>query len=324
MFVVTGAAGFIGSCFVWKLNQEGIEDILLVDQLGEGEKWKNLQGKSFRDYVEKDDFITSIEAGKWRGKDIEAIFHLGACSSTTETDASYLIQNNFKYSQKLAEYAFKHDIYFSYASSAATYGGGEAGYSDADARLESLRPLNMYGSSKHLFDLWLLRNRLLDKVVGFKFFNVFGPNEYHKGEMRSVICKAYEQITNTGKLKLFKSYRKEFKDGEQKRDFVYVKDTIALMFAFFQKRDVRGIFNLGTGEARTWNDLARAIFKALGHEVNIEYIEMPEAIRQKYQYFTQAEMGKARKTRLSFQFQPLEEAVSDYVQNYLAKEFSCL
>jgi len=323
MIVVTGGAGFIGSCFVWKLNEEGVQEILVVDQLGSDEKRKNLQGKSFIDYAEKDAFLKDLLNQKVPGK-IDAIFHLGACSSTTETDASYLIENNYAYSRKLAAYAIENDIYFSYASSAATYGDGENGYSDDEVKLRSLRPLNMYGCSKHMFDLWLLQNKHFDKVVGFKYFNVFGPNEYHKGDMRSVICKAYAQIQESGKLRLFKSYREAYKDGEQKRDFVYVKDAIDLMYAFYQSKNVRGIFNLGTGKARTWNDLAKAVFNALGKEPKIEYIEMPENIREKYQYFTEAAMSKAEKTSVSFKFSSLEDSVRDYVQNYLAKEAGCL
>jgi len=323
MIVVTGGAGFIGSCFIWKLNEEGIQDILVVDQLGSTEKWKNLQGKSFVDYVEKDAFLNDLLSQKLSGK-IDAIFHLGACSSTTETNASYLIENNYAYSRKLATYAIENDVYFSYASSAATYGDGENGYSDNEAKLRELHPLNMYGCSKHMLDLWLLQNKHFDKVVGFKYFNVFGPNEYHKEDMRSVICKAYEQIRDSGKLRLFKSYRDAYKDGEQKRDFVYVKDAINLMYAFYQNQNVRGIFNLGTGKARTWNDLAAAAFKALDKNPEIEYIDMPQNIREKYQYFTEADMSKAEKTGVSFKFSSLEDSVRDYVQNYLAKEVSYL
>ncbi|MBN1493423.1 MAG: ADP-glyceromanno-heptose 6-epimerase, partial [Candidatus Omnitrophica bacterium] len=225
MIVVTGGAGFIGSCFIWKLNQEGITDILVIDHLDTDEKWKNLRGKKFLDYMEKDDFLARLSA-KNAPHGITEIYHIGACSSTTESDASFLLRNNYEYSKKLAEYAFANDIYFCYASSAATYGDGSEGYNDDESKLETLRPLNMYGFSKHMFDLWLLRNDLLNKVVGFKYFNVFGPNEYHKGDMRSIICKAFDQITETGKLKLFKSYKPEYDDGEQKRDFIYIKDVV--------------------------------------------------------------------------------------------------
>jgi ADP-L-glycero-D-manno-heptose 6-epimerase len=319
MIVVTGGAGFIGSCFIGKLNQEGITDILVVDQLDADEKWMNLRGKKFLDYMEKDDFLARLNA-KTPPHGISEIYHIGACSSTTESDASFLLKNNYEYSKRLAEYAFANDLYFCYASSAATYGDGAEGYSDDESSLEKLQPLNMYGFSKHMFDLWLLRNGHLDKVIGFKYFNVFGPNEYHKGDMCSVICKAYDQIMRTGKLKLFKSYRPDYKDGEQKRDFVYIKDVVDVMFLMSRKKDIRGIYNLGTGAAHTWNRLAKAIFTAMNKKCNIDYIDMPEEIKAKYQYFTQADMCKFKKLGPGFEFSTLEESVKDYVQNYLMSE----
>ncbi len=319
MIVVTGGAGFIGSCFIWKLNQEGIADILVVDHLDTDEKWMNLRGKKFLDYMEKDDFLARLNA-KMPPHGITEIYHIGACSSTTESDASFLLRNNYEYSKKLAEFAFANDIYFCYASSAATYGAGAEGYNDNDTFLENLKPLNMYGFSKHMFDLWLARNGHLDKALGLKYFNVFGPNEYHKGDMRSVICKAYDQITKTGKLKLFRSHRPEYKDGEQKRDFVYIKDVVDVMFLFSRRKDIRGIFNLGTGEAHTWNRLAKAIFSAMNRKCTIDYIDMPDDIRPKYQYFTQADMTKFKRLQLGFEFTSLEKSVNDYVQNYLMAE----
>jgi ADP-L-glycero-D-manno-heptose 6-epimerase len=317
MIVVTGGAGFIGSCFVRELNERNIMDILVVDRLGTGVKWKNLVGKRFSNVEHKDVFRKKLLAGGY-GAEIEAIYHLGACSATTEIDADYLLDNNYKYSRDLAEYAEKRNIRFIYASSAATYGAGEQGYTDTV--YETLKPLNMYGYSKHLFDQWVLQSGLAGKVVGVKFFNVFGPNEYHKGEMASLVFKAYRQIVETGKLRLFKSYKLEYADGEQQRDFVYVKDCTSAMANLLKYGEVTGIYNLGSGKARSWNDLARAVFAAMERPLNIEYVEMPEYLRPQYQYFTQADMTKLQQTRV---YQPptgLEDAVCDYVQEYLAQE----
>lgn len=310
-FIVTGGAGFIGSAMVWKLNQAGEKDILVVDHLGNSEKWQNLNGKVFADYLEKDVFIEELLAGKFGGV-FKGIFHIGACSSTTETDASYMLANNYHYSKRLAQWALTKNIPFIYASSAATYGDGSLGYSDDDEVSLKLAPLNVYGYSKYLFDQWLIRNNLGHKVVGLKYFNVFGPNEYHKGDMSSVILKGYEQIKKEGKLRLFKSYRPEYRDGEQKRDFIYVKDVVEVMYQLLNSK-ARGIFNLGTGEARSWNDLAAALFSALELKPNIEYIEMPDQLRDKYQYFTQAEMGKLARAGIKYTPTRLEAAVADYV-----------
>ena len=323
MIILTGGAGFIGSCFLSKLNYEGEKEIIVVDHLGYTSKWNNLTGKSFLDYFEKDEFLDKLD--KFRPhKKMKAIFHIGACSSTMETDASYLIENNYEYSKKLAMWAFDNNVPFYYASSAATYGDGRFGYSDEDENTLRLLPLNMYGYSKHLFDLWLLKNKLLDKVVGFKYFNVFGPNEYHKGEMRSLVVKAYHQIKKDRKIKLFKSYRPEYKDGEQQRDFIYIKDVVNLMYHFYAESNVRGIFNVGTGRARTWNDLANAVFSALEIPTQIEYIDMPEIMREKYQYFTKADLSKMREKDISISFASLENSVADYVKNYLEKNSAFL
>lgn len=319
MIVVTGGAGFIGSCFVWKLNQLGVDDILIVDHLGRDEKWKNLVGKRFADYVDKDEFLDQLESGKYLGA-ISGIVHLGACSATTETDADYLMANNYQYSQTIARWCIAHHVKLWYASSAATYGDGSLGYSDNDALTPHLRPLNMYGYSKHLFDLWVLRNRLHTQVTGFKFFNVFGPNEYHKGDMRSVIHKAFPLARSEGRIRLFKSYRPEYPDGGQQRDFIYIKDAIEVMAFFFTRPGLAGIFNLGTGCARSWNDLAHAIFAALGIPGHIEYFDMPEALRGKYQYFTQADLTKLRNVGCTHEFMSLEASVADYVRNYLIPE----
>jgi len=315
--ILTGGAGFIGSCFLWKLNSEGIDNVIVVDDLGSSDKWRNLLGKKFHDYIQKDDFLKMLDEGKFRR--ISTIVHLGACSSTTLTDGAYFIKNNYEYSKSLALWAKKHNARLIYASSAATYGDGSKGYDDSRETLHSLRPLNMYGCSKHLFDLWMLRNGLLNETVGIKFFNVFGPNEYHKGEMMSVVCKRFEDVRDKGVIKLFKSYRTEYKDGGQKRDFIYVKDAVNVIFYFMKNMDKSGIFNLGSGIARSWNDLANAMFSALGKEPYIEYIDMPVTLKAKYQYFTEAKMDKLRKSGFKNKFTPLEEAVKDYI-SYLQHE----
>jgi ADP-L-glycero-D-manno-heptose 6-epimerase len=317
MIIVTGGAGFIGSAIVWQLNQLGREDIIIVDELGLEEKWKNLVGLKFQDFIHKDDFIEKLNNGvKYK---ISAIIHMGANSSTTEKDADHLIKNNFQYTQKLAKYSFKNDIRFIYASSAATYGDGSLGFNDAEEKLNSLRPLNMYGYSKSLFDIWAKSQGLLNKIVGLKYFNVYGPNEYHKGDMRSVVHKAFEQIRDTGKVKLFKSENPDYKDGEQKRDFVYVKDAVGMTLFFLDNLDKNGIFNVGSGNARTWKDLVTAIFNAMGKPVNIDYIDLPKSLSQKYQYFTEANLSKVKKAGYAKSLSTLEDGVTDYVKNYLLK-----
>ncbi len=317
MYIVTGGAGFIGSALVSRLNSAGITDILVVDNLGSSEKWKNLVGKTFQDYVHKSDFLKTVETSK-NAIPAKAVIHLGACSSTTETDADYMYRNNFLYTRTLAEWCLEKQIPFVYASSAATYGDGSVGFSDGDETSEKLSPLNIYGYSKQLFDLWALKTGAHKKMVGLKFFNVFGPNEYHKGEMRSVVHKAFQQIERTGQVELFKSYRKDFEDGGQKRDFVYVKDCTEVIWWFLENRKVSGIYNLGTGKARSWKDLVASVFSALGREPKIKFIEMPQELQGKYQYFTEAEMTKLQKAGCKVQFQSLEHSVADYVKNYLA------
>jgi ADP-L-glycero-D-manno-heptose 6-epimerase len=319
MIIVTGGAGFIGSALIAELNRRQISDILVVDELGTDQKWKNLRNLSFADYVEKDDFLDMVIEDKLDSS-VDVVFHLGACSDTTETNASYLVKNNYEYSKLLAQWATDADIRFIYASSAATYGDGSAGFSDDEAKIEVLRPLNMYGYSKHLFDMWARRAGLLGKIVGLKYFNVFGPNEYHKGDMMSFVVKAFEQIKTTGKVRLFKSYRPEYADGEQVRDFLYVKDAVNMTLFFFDNPYINGIFNIGTGETRTWNDLVIAVFVGIGGKPNIEYIEMPASIRSQYQYFTQADLSKLRRAGYSKQTTPLEDAIRDYIQNYLEKD----
>jgi len=319
MIIVTGGAGFIGSALIAELNRRQITNILVVDQLGVDGKWKNLQSLSFADYIEKDDFLDMVIEDKL-GSPVDVVFHLGACSDTTETNASYLVKNNYEYSKLLAQWAINADVRFIYASSAATYGDGSAGFSDDEENMGALRPLNMYGYSKHLFDMWARRAGLLSKIVGLKYFNVFGPNEYHKGDMMSFVVKAFNQIKTSGRVRLFKSYRPEYADGEQVRDFLYVKDAVCMTLFFFDNPHLSGIFNIGTGETRTWNDLVIAVFVAMGKKPNIEYIEMPASIRNQYQYYTCADLSKLRKAGYNNQITPLEDAIKDYVQNYLEKD----
>ncbi len=314
--VVTGGAGFIGSALVWDLNRKGEDDIIIVDSLGSGEKWKNLASLRFADYLEKDDFLQLVTAGRLPDS-IEAIFHFGACSSTSETDLRYLIQNNYQYSKSLAEYALGGGIRFIYASSAATYGDGSNGYGDDESTIGNLRPLNGYGFSKHLFDLHARREGWLDRITGLKFFNVFGPNEYHKGDMRSMVCKGFEQIKAKGKMNLFHSYRDGYMDGEQERDFIYVKDAVDMVLFLYERPGLKGLFNIGSGTARTWNDLAHAIFDVMQLRRQIQYIPIPEAIKDAYQYHTEADMGKLRRAGYEKDTLPLEEAVADYVKEYL-------
>ena len=245
---------------------------------------------------------------------------MGACSDTTETDAEYLEKNNYQFSTLLAKWATDANIRFIYASSAATYGDGSAGFSDDEEKIENLKPLNPYGQSKHLFDLWARRSGLLEKIVGLKYFNVFGPNEYHKGDMRSFVVRAFEQINATGKVRLFKSYKPEFKDGQQMRDFLYVKDAVDMTLFFYDNPEINGLFNIGAGKARTWNDLVKAVFAAMGKTPKIEYIEMPDSIRNQYQYFTQADITKLHQAGYNKKTTPIEDAIKDYVQNYLQKD----
>ena len=297
------------------LNQRGIEDILIVDGLGSDEKWKNLVGLAFEDVMSIEDFRDLI--GEYAFDELETVFHLGACSSTTEEDADYLLDNNYRYTREICEWCLSNDVRLIYASSAATYGDGALGYSDEDEQTPGYNPLNMYGFSKQLFDLWALRSGLFDRIVGLKYFNVFGPFEDHKGDMRSVVHKAYSQILSTGTVELFKSYRENYADGEQRRDFVYVKDAVEVSLFFHDHQDVSGLFNCGTGESRTWKDLVTALFTAMGCEPNIKFIDMPEALRSRYQYFTQADDRKLRSAGYDRPFTPLEEAVSDYVKVHL-------
>jgi len=315
--VITGAAGFIGRNAVAELNSRGFDNLLLVDHLGTDEKWRNLVGLRYEDIVAPDNFLAQIQGGKLPA--IESIIHLGACSATTERDADYLLRNNYHYTRTLCEWSLRNDARFIYASSAATYGDGAHGYSDDDASTITLQPLNMYGYSKHMFDLWALKHKLFDRIVGLKYFNVFGPYEDHKDDMRSVISKSYRQIGLEGKVSLFKSYQPGYADGEQMRDFVYVKDAVDVTL-WFLEHAAGGLFNCGTGIARTWKDLATAVFTAMDVPVNIGYIDMPETLKGKYQYFTEAKMSKLRAAGYDKPFTSLEGAVLDYIRNYYMKQ----
>ena len=313
--LVTGGAGFIGSALVWALNRRGCERIIVCDRLGTDEKWRNLTPLRFTDYVEADDLQPHLESGALG--QFNLVLHLGACSSTTERDASFLIHNNYEFTRDLAAWSLANKTRFVYASSAATYGDGSAGMDDDEAKLDALRPLNMYGYSKHLFDLHARRAGFLNRMIGLKYFNVFGPNEDHKGDMRSVVHKSFGQVRETGVIRLFKSHRPDYRDGEQKRDFLYVKDAVAMTLHLAANEKAGGLFNIGSGAARTWLDLARAVYAAMKREPKIEFIEMPESIRDKYQYFTQANLGRLQAAGYTAPITSLEEAVNDYVGNYL-------
>ena len=333
-FLVTGGAGFIGSALVWGLNRRGHKEVLIADFLERGKSWKgvvpldahreeklkNIQGLQFDDCVEADVLRERLRKDAGAFGRFDAVFHLGACSSTTERNEAFLTDNNFLYTKELAHWALAQGARFIYASSAATYGDGSAGMDDKEEDLDRLRPLNRYGASKQAFDLHARREGLFNRIVGLKYFNVFGPGEEHKGEMRSVVSKAFRQIQETGRVRLFKSHRDDFKDGEQKRDFLYVKDAVEMtLFFAFENLAAAGLFNVGSGEANTWRALAAALFAALGREPKVEFIEMPAELRDQYQYFTQADISKLRTVGYRQPVTPLGEAVRDYVQNYLAR-----
>lgn len=310
--IVTGGAGFIGSAIVWRLNELGHDDILVADRLDNTDKWKNLAPLKFADYIDGYDLIDDLDVFK----ETKCVFHLGACSSTTETDSDYVIRNNYQYTQDLARWAVKNDIRFIYASSAATYGDGSAGMADGVDDLDKFRPLNVYGYSKQLFDQYAARSGMFDRIVGLKYFNVFGPNENHKGDMRSLVNKAFGQINETGSLKLFRSAHPDYADGEFGRDFVYVKDAVD-MTLHFMERDGGGLFNVGSGRMNTWNALADAIFASLDLPKNVEFVDMPEQLRDRYQYHTQADLSRIRDAGYTADTAPLGEAVTDYIRNYL-------
>ena len=315
MIVVTGGAGFIGSALVHALNRRGCTEICVVDIEDHQGKKNNLAALKFSRLISPERFLEQILDGSLQK--VDTLFHLGACSSTTEMDVEFLTRNNFQYTRHLARYCLERDTRFIYASSAATYGDGQQGYSDDVSQLEIFKPLNPYGQSKQDFDVWAQRENVLGRMVGLKYFNVFGPNEYHKEDMRSMVLKGYEQIRDTGKIRLFKSYRNEYGDGQQVRDFVYVEDAVAMTLLFHDHPEINGLFNVGSGQARCWNDLAQALFSAMNREPTIEYIEMPDSIRDQYQYHTCAEMDKIRNAGYNHITLSLEDAVSDYVNQYL-------
>lgn len=317
MIVVTGGAGFIGSALIKELNNRGVEDIIVVDHFGKDDKWKNLNNLKYYDIFDKDDFGHMISSDFLKQSKVETIFHLGACSATTEQDFRYLLVNNYEYSKFLCGQAKENNIRFIYASSAATYGLGENGYSDDENTLEKLRPLNKYGYSKHIFDLWAYKNGYLNNAVGLKYFNVFGPNEYHKGDMRSMVSKGFDQIQENGKVKLFKSDTDTYKDGEQKRDFIYVKDAVNMTLHFWENKLYSGIYNVGTGVANTFNSLIIPIFEAMDKKINIDYIDMPDILKSKYQDFTKADISKLLKAGYKMPITSIDAAVKDYTSNYL-------
>ncbi len=316
MIVVTGGAGFIGSALIRALNDRGEHNILVVDNLGSGPKFKNLRAKEFSGIARPGEFIAALEAGSVNP---DVIIHMGATSTTTVVDADFLLENNAVYTRRLAVIAQANGIRMIYASSASVYGDGEFGFSDADDLTPKMEPLNPYGFSKWLGDMYALRDGWSKTHVGLRFFNVFGPNEYHKGGQKSVVAHAFRQISETGKIKLFESHRPDYGNGEQSRDFVYVKDVVAVILWFLDNPAASGIYNLGTGKARSFNDLARAIFEAVGRPADIDYTPTPENIRNQYQYFTEAELGKLRAAGCTIPFGSLEETVRDYVQGYLVK-----
>ena len=316
--LVTGGAGFIGSALLWALNQQGRSDVVIADFRAAGDKERNLRPLQFAEFVEADVLRARLARDPAALGRFATVFHLGACSSTTEMDTAYLRDNNFAYTRDLAAWALAAGARFIYASSASTYGDGSQGMDDRDDRLARLRPLHPYGESKQQFDVHAQREGWLPRIAGLKYFNVFGPNEDHKGEMRSLVNKAYQQIGTTGRVRLFRSHHPDYRDGEQKRDFLYVKDAVAMTLHFAgAARSAGGLYNLGSGEASTWLTLVNAIFAAMGRPPAIEFIDMPEALRHQYQYFTQADISKLRATGYSAPMTPLPEAVRDYVQNYL-------
>ncbi len=318
--LVTGGAGFIGSALVWELNRRGCENIVVCDRLSQDEKWRNLVPLKFADYLDGGDLERLVRTSPDALGSFDHVLHLGACSATTERDADYLMRNNYELTRLLCDWTLARGGRFVYASSAATYGDGAHGMDDRLEDLHRLRPLNMYGYSKHLFDLYAQRTGLLGRVAGLKYFNVYGPNEDHKADMRSVVHKAHRQILETGRVQLFKSHRPDYQDGCQQRDFLYVKDAVKMTLHLAGAPSANGLFNLGSGRAHTWVELARAIFLAMGRDPVIDFIDMPEALREKYQYYTCADIGRLRESGYNEPLFTLEEAVRDYVQGYLAQD----
>ncbi len=314
-FIVTGAAGLIGSNIIAALNARGETDIIAVDHLNHPAKQANLDRLRFSRYLDRDDFRTEINAGSI--SPVNGLFHLGACSATTETNQAYLQDNNVNYTRELCQWSLANNVRFVYASSAATYGNGDLGYNDSDEFTPSLTPLNLYGQSKQDFDIWALNSGALKQIAGLKYFNVFGPGEDHKGAMRSVIHKAFHQILETNRFGLFKSDHPDYGDGEQERDFVDVRDAAAVSLWFYDNPHVSGLFNCGTGNARSWLDLLRAIFSAMDRQPSIDFVDMPAALKGKYQHHTCADLTKLRAAGCDHHFNSIETAVDHYVRNYL-------
>lgn len=320
MIVVTGAAGFIGSYFVGKLNRNGFRNLILVDAFDDNSKENNLKNKGFTELVEREKFFTWIDHNH---RKIEIVFHLGARTDTVGQEPEIYEELNLKYSQKLWQCCTQYGIPLIYASSAATYGNGDLGFSDCHDRMAELKPLNLYAWSKHDFDIWALKQKESPMFwAGLKFFNVYGPNEYHKGGMASVVLHAYNKIKSSGEMELFRSHREDVKDGEQKRDFIYVDDIADVMLFFMENQDKPGIYNVGTGKARSYLDLTRAVFNSMSLNTEIHFVDTPLAIRNRYQYFTEADIQKLREIGYSKPFRELEEGVDEYISNYLKHELT--
>jgi ADP-L-glycero-D-manno-heptose 6-epimerase len=321
MYIITGGAGFIGSALVGMLNQGGVSDIIVVDDLGSTDRWKNLVGKTYLRYIHKDDLFSILSANELPSR-VEGIVHMGAHSYTTTRDMDLLFRDNIEYSRRLAEYAIEKGIRFIYASSASVYGDGTLGFSDNDEKTALYRPLNPYGYSKQRFDIDVIRENWSSLIAGLRFFNVYGPNEYHKIGQFSVAYKAYLQAKQEGVVKLFKSYRPDFKDGQQTRDFVYVKDCCNVILWLLEHPEANGIFNVGYGKARSWNDLTESVFESLSKPKNIEYIDMPIELREHYQYVTEADISKLRAVGYERPMTSLEDGIKDYIQGYLGRAVS--
>jgi ADP-L-glycero-D-manno-heptose 6-epimerase len=319
MIIITGGAGLIGSALVWQLNQEQEDNILVVDRLGDAEKWRNLAPLRYRDFADKQEFMFTLHEDGRLPEGTTAVLHMGACSSTTERDAGYLMDNNARYTLELARLCRDADVPFIYASSAATYGDGAQGYKDGVEDLNRLRPLSMYGYSKHLADLWMNREGLLESAIGFKFFNVFGVNEYHKDAMRSMSLKAWEQIKEKGRVKLFSNHRDEHSDGDEIRDFIYIKDVARCVIHALKEKCPGGLYNMGSGIPRSFHHVVEAVFGALGRKPEIDWIAMPRELRDQYQYYTCADMKASEEAGFMLPSMSLEEAMHDYVVEYLER-----